>query len=59
MDFRETLQFFLRAFLISLGFSRVHAGKCGLDQVLTAKGKCVDCEFCPPGQGMDLQKEVQ
>lgn len=37
----------------------VDSNTCFLDQIMTAEGKCVDCPFCPAGQGMDINEEVR
>lgn len=58
MGFQSSI-FFLRIILASAVLSRVYSSKCGLDQVLTPTGKCTDCDFCQPGQGMDLKEEVK
>ena len=31
---------------------------CYEDEKLTAGGKCEPCEFCPSGQGIDLEVKV-
>ena len=32
---------------------------CFPDQKLTADGVCVDCEYCPSGEGVDLNEKVK
>ena len=32
---------------------------CFPDQMLSASGDCVYCEYCPSGEGVDLNEEVK
>ena len=45
--------------LVTICISGVSSGICFLDQMLTSAGECVDCPFCPRGQGMDLEQKVR
>lgn len=55
----EDPRMMLRIILASVVLDRVISGRCGMDQYLNSARKCKDCEFCPAGQGMDLEEEVK
>ena len=45
--------------LVALWISGILSRECLFDdQMLTPEGECVDCPFCPGGEGMDLEQEV-
>lgn len=53
----------LHLLLLVIGMSalleRVSGGTfCFPDQKLTADGECVDCAYCPSGEGVVLNEEV-
>lgn len=31
---------------------------CFPDQKLTSEGNCIDCDYCPSGEGVDLKEKV-